>query len=415
MKKIYRRCIITSIFVAFLIIIVSGILYVNDKLPNTIVVNSNQITKYQFAMPVSLDVEDNNRINLSGKNNIYSGNTGNYEGKYKLFGIISLKKTKVKVVDKTYVYPVGLPIGMYLKTQGVMIISSGEVTNEKGESISPSKDKVKAGEYITGFNSIPVSNKNQLSYLINENKGEKVILTIKGEEGIRNITVNPVKCSNGEYMLGIWVRDDSQGIGTMTFITEDKKFSALGHGISDIDTGKLLSSNDGSIYNANIWGIKKGEKGKPGGLCGTIAYNEQNMIGNISSNTNCGLFGTVNDGILEDYGLQKMEMGLHSDIKKGKAQIQFIMNGDIKRYDINIEEINYNIKEKNLVIEITDKRLLEKTNGIVQGMSGCPIIQNGKIIGAVTHVMVNDPTRGYGIFAENMLEEICNSSGVSPT
>ncbi|MFQ9515541.1 MAG: SpoIVB peptidase [Eubacterium sp.] len=406
MRKKYRKCLVASILIALLIIIVSGILYVNDNLPNTIFVNSNQVTKYEFSMPVSLDVENNNKINLSGKNNIYSGDTGNYEGKYKLFGIISLKKTKVKVVDKTYVYPVGLPIGMYLKTQGVMIINSGELLNEKGEKSSPAKGKVNAGEYITGFNGIAVSNKAQLSYLINENGDKNVTLTIKGEDAIRKITVKPVKNSEGEYMLGIWVRDDSQGIGTMTFITEDNKFSALGHGISDIDTGKLLSSNNGTIYNASIWGIKKGEKGKPGGLCGTIAYNEQNVVGQISANTNCGLFGTVDHTMVNDYKFQKMEMGLHSEIKKGAAQIQFIIDGKINRYDINIEEIHYNIKEKNLVIEITDKKLLEKTNGIVQGMSGCPIIQNGKIIGAVTHVMVNNPTKGYGIFAENMLEEI---------
>lgn len=406
MRRKYRKCLAASILIALLIIIVSGILYVNNNLPNKIVVNSNQVTRYEFAMPVALDVEDNNKINFTGKNNIYSGNIGNYEGKYKLFGIISLKKTKVKVVDKTYVYPIGLPIGMYLKTQGVMIIDSGEVVNENGETVSPSENKVKAGEYITKFNDISVSNKTQLSYLINENKDEPVTLTIKGEDSVREITVKPIKNNEGEYMLGIWVRDDSQGIGTMTFITEDYKFSALGHGISDIDTGKLLSSSDGTIYNANIWGIKKGEKGKPGGLCGTIEYNEDNVIGSISSNTTSGLFGTVDENIIEEYAISRMELGLHSDIKCGEAQIQFIIDGKIEQYDINIEEINYNNKEKNLVIEITDERLLEKTNGIVQGMSGCPIIQNGKVIGAVTHVMVNDPTSGYGIFAENMLEEI---------
>lgn len=406
MRKKYKKCLVASILIAILIIIVSGILYVNDNLPNTIFVNSNQVTRYEFSMPVSLDVENSSKISLSGKNNIYSGDSGNFEGEYKLFGIFSLKKTNVKVVDKTEVYPVGLPIGMYLKTQGVMIISAGELSDENGEKISPSKGKVNAGEYITKFNDIPVSNKAQLSYLINENGDKNVKLTIKGDSSIKEITVKPVKNESGEYMLGIWVRDDSQGIGTMTFITEDNKFSALGHGISDIDTGKLLSSNKGTIYNANIWGIKKGEKGEPGGLCGTIAYNEENVIGTISANTNCGLFGTVDSEIINNYKIEKMELGFHSEIKKGAAQIQFIIDGKINMYDINIEEVNYNIKEKNLVLEITDERLLEKTNGIVQGMSGCPIIQNGKIIGAVTHVMVNNPTEGYGIFAENMLEEI---------
>lgn len=405
MKRKYRKCLAASIMIAILIIIVSGILYVNDKLPNTIFVNANQLTKYEFSIPVSLDMNHQNEINFSGKNSIYSGDKGNYEGEYKLFGIISLKKTKVKVIDKTKVYPVGLPIGMYLKTQGVMIINTGEITDSKGEKHSPAKDKVNAGEYITGFNGVSVSNKSQLTYLIKENGNKKAILTVRGENDVRKVTVVPVKNEQGEYMLGIWVRDDSQGIGTMTFITDENKYAALGHGISDIDTGKLLSSNDGTIYNADIWGIKKGEKGKPGGLCGTIAYNEGNIIGNISANTNSGLMGSADKNIINDYKLSPLEVGLHSEIKKGDAQIQFIIDGKINRYNIKIEEINYNIKEKNLVLQITDKELLEKTNGIVQGMSGCPIIQDGKIVGAVTHVMVNNPSKGYGIFIENMIGE----------
>lgn len=403
MRRKYRKCLATSIAIAILIIIVSGILYVNDNLPNTIFVKSNQLTKYDFSLPVSLDVKKQNSVNFTGKNSIYSGEEGNYDGEYKLFGIISLKKTKVRVIDKTKVYPVGLPIGMYLKTQGVMIINSGEITDFKGEKHSPAKDMVNAGEYITEFNGVSVSNKSQLTYLIKENGNRQATIKIRGEKEIKTVTVQPVKNAEGEYMLGIWVRDDSQGIGTMTFITENNKFAALGHGISDIDTGKLLSSNDGTIYNANIWGIKKGEKGNPGGLCGTIAYNEKNVIGNILANTNSGLVGDTDERIIKEYKLKPMEVGVHSEIKKGKAQIQFIIDGKINRYDIEIEEINYNIKEKNLVLEITDKELLKKTNGIVQGMSGSPIIQNGKVVGAVTHVLVNDPMKGYGIFIENML------------
>ena len=404
MMRKYKQFLIVSILMALLIILVSGVMYVNNNLPDIIYVNSNQNTNYEFEMPVSLQVNDESKLNLSGKNNIQSGDKGNYAGEYKLFGVISLKKTQVKVVDKKYAYPVGLPIGLYLKTQGVMIINTGEFNDENGEKCSPAKGIVKEGEYITAFNNIQVSNKSQLTYLINENGNKAVILTINGENSIRKVSITPVKNENGEYMLGIWVRDDSQGIGTLSFITEDHKFAALGHGISDIDTGKLLSSHDGTIFNANIWGIKKGEKGKPGGLCGTIAYNDQNVIGTVTDNTNSGLFGSMNKDILEGYDIEKKEIALQSEIKKGDAQIQFIIDGKINLYSIKILEIHKNIKEKNMVVEIVDQELLEKTNGIVQGMSGCPIIQNGKIIGAVTHVMVNEPTKGYGIFAENMLK-----------
>lgn len=403
-REKYKRCLLCSILLALVIIIVSGILYINNNLPDTIFVNSNESTHYDFSMPVSLDVENKEKLTMSGKNKIDSGSTGSYEGEYKLFGIITLKKTKVKVVDKTYAYPIGLPVGLYLKTQGVMIINAGEFVDENGNKISPAKDIVNEGEYITAFNGIHVSNKSQLTYLINENGEKEIELTIRSETGVRQVNVTPRKSSEGEYMLGIWVRDDSQGIGTLTFVTESGKFTALGHGISDIDTGKLLSSSDGSIYNANIWGIKKGKEGKPGGLCGSIAYNEENKLGSIVKNSNCGLIGEINKNIWEQYNIEKMEVALHSEIKEGKAQIQFIMDGNVKRYDIEIQDINKNIEEKNMIIEITDEELLEKTNGIVQGMSGSPIIQNGKIVGAVTHVMVNDPHKGYGIFAETMLE-----------
>ncbi|MCI9564565.1 MAG: SpoIVB peptidase [Eubacterium sp.] len=402
MRRIYKKCLIASILMALLVIIVSGILYVNNHLPNTIFVNSNQVTKYDFSIPVSLEVSNKKNINLSGKNNIYSGEKGDYEGQYKLFGIIALKDAKVKVIDKTYVYPMGLPIGLYLKTQGVMIIEPGSIQNKKGEEVSPAEGKVFAGEYIVKFNDIRISNKAQLLYLISQNKSKEVSLTIKSEVGIRTTVIKPVKAKNGEYMLGIWVRDDSQGIGSMSFIYEDRYY-ALGHGISDIDTGKLLSSHEGTIYNANIWGVKKGKKGVPGGLCGSIEYNNDNIIGSIESNNNCGINGKIDKPVYKRYKINKMEMALKNEIKKGAAQIQFIVNDKVNRYDIEIMEINKNNKEKNMVIKIVDKDLLSKTNGIVQGMSGCPIIQNNKVIGAVTHVMVNDPARGYGIFAENMI------------
>lgn len=404
MKKTYKNCLIASILTALLIVIVSGILYINNNLPNTIFVNSNQTTKYNFAIPVSLDVSGEKSINFTGKNNIHSGEKGNYNGKYKLFGLFTVKDAKVKVIDKTYVYPIGLPIGLYLKTQGVMIIDSGKIENKDGKEISPAEGKVYAGEYIVKFNDERISNKAQLQYLISENKNKKVSLTIKSDVGIRTTLIQPVETKNGEYMLGIWVRDDSQGIGSLSFICGEKYY-ALGHGISDIDTGKLLSSHEGTIYNANIWGVKKGKKGTPGGLCGTIKYNKENVIGSILSNNTSGINGIINEPINREYNIKKMEVALNGEIEKGKAKIQFIINNQVNLYDIEIIEINKNNKEKNMVIRIVDKDLLEKTNGIVQGMSGCPIIQNNKVVGAVTHVMVNDPTKGYGIFAENMITE----------
>lgn len=403
-KMFYKRFIIYSMLIAIVIVVVSGILYVKNNLPDLIFVNANECTNCDFSIPVSVNIDNKEQLILTGKNKIDAGENGSYSGEYRLFGIISLKKTKVKVVEKSYAYPMGLPIGLYLKTQGVMIVNVGEFVNEEGKNVSPAMGKVNAGEYITSINGIQVSNKSQLTYLINESKNNTVDLTVSNDFEMRNVKVTPQKNKLGNYMLGIWVRDDAQGIGTLTYITENGLYGALGHGISDIDTGKLLSSHDGSIFKVNLWGINKGKAGKPGGLCGNIIYNDENKLGTISKNSNSGLNGHINDDIWKNYGIEKMEVALSSEIKEGPAEIQFIMDGKVERYNIRIKEINRNIKEKNMIIEVTDKDLLNKTNGIVQGMSGSPILQNGKLIGAVTHVLVNDPTKGYGIFIESMLE-----------
>ena len=262
MRKIYRNTIIASICIAVLIIVVSVIWNVQKNLPNTIFVNSNDNANYEFGIPVSLNINKTtgkDKITLTGKNNIITGKVGSYRGKYKLFGILPVKKTKVNVIDKTYVYPVGLPIGLYLKTQGVMVIGSGCFENVKGEKINPAKDKIESGDYIIKFNKHTISNKAQLVYLIKENKNKPVVFTIKSNSGIKLVKLKPVKAKNGNYMFGIWVRDDSQGIGTMSFIYENKYF-ALGHGISDIDTGKLFCPQKMVLFIMQIFGELKRDK-----------------------------------------------------------------------------------------------------------------------------------------------------------
>ncbi len=216
-----------------------------------------------------------------------------------------------------------------------MVIGSGCFENVKGEKINPAKDKIESGDYIIKFNEHIISNKAQLVYLIKENKNKPVVFTIKSNSGIKLVKLKPVKAKNGNYMFGIWVRDDSQGIGTMSFIYENKYF-ALGHGISDIDTGKLLSSKNGSIYNANIWGIKKGQKGEPGGLLGSIIYNNENYLGTIKSNNNCGINGEIQYNLVKKYKLKKMEMALGNNVHTGKAKIQLIWDNKATWYNIEI-------------------------------------------------------------------------------
>ena len=217
------------------------------------------------------------------------------------------------------------------------------------------------------------------------------------------VAVGSVQAKDGTNKLGIWVREDTQGIGTMTYITKNGKFGALGHGITDADTGTLMDLRDGELYQTKILDIIKGKSGAPGELEGYINMVAKECIGKIEKNTQLGIFGTL----LEEKADKReyYEVGLRQDIKLGKAWIYSNIEGTPQKYEIQIEKLNRTSKDnKGMVIRVTDKRLLALTGGIVQGMSGSPILQDDKIIGAVTHVFVEEPTKGYAVFLENMLE-----------
>ena len=219
------------------------------------------------------------------------------------------------------------------------------------------------------------------------------------------VSVSPAVTQDGKSKLGVWVRSDTQGIGTMTYIDLNGRFGALGHGISDTDTGEVVEISEGNLYDTQIVGVEKGAVGSPGVMSGVIYYGPGTLLGDVNANTEQGIFGTVNEKFMRDVTAESMEVGFKQDVKKGKASIRSGVSGEIKDYQIEILKVDYSNSHSNksLVIQVTDPELLELTGGIVQGMSGSPIMQDGKIIGAVTHVFVNDPTKGYGIFVEDML------------
>ena len=221
--------------------------------------------------------------------------------------------------------------------------------------------------------------------------------------------VTPVPADDDRYMIGVWVKDDMAGIGTMTYYSQDKAFGALGHGVGDGENGALLSLSGGNIYGTQLTGIQKGEKGQPGELEGLIYYSNDNKLGAVDSNSDFGIFGQLEEEEFskDEQGDSLYEVGYKQDLKEGPAQIISNLSGEKTSYSIEITSVDYTASETNrgITFKVTDESLLEQTGGIVQGMSGSPIIQNGKFIGAVTHVFVNDPTKGYGIFAETMLEE----------
>lgn len=305
----------------------------------------------------------------------------------------------------------GAPVGIYMDTNGVMVISTDAIESMNGEKNSPAEGVVLEGDYITGIKyegieHCKIDTKTQLLSQVAHLTGEEVTLDVRRNNETIQVSIQPVQDRAHKYKLGIWVRDNLQGLGTLTYIDAKNHFGSLGHGIHDIDTNQLLEITEGELYSASIRSIIKGKRGEPGGLEGVIIYNPFYNIGDIDLNHESGVYGTIEN--IESMKLKgDMEpTASASEIVEGSATIRCTIEDTVEEYDIEILDVNTKEKEvnKGLVIRIVDEKLLELTGGIVQGMSGAPIIQNGKLIGAVTHVMVNDPTRGYGIFIENMLE-----------
>ena len=310
--------------------------------------------------------------------------------------------------SKRMVIPGGMPIGIYLETEGVMVLGTDSVTSVDGMDYEPAAHLVKSGDYIVALDDEEIGSKSELIAAMKKLDEDEVVLKVRRTDKYINIKLKPVQCGTRDYKLGIWVRDNAQGLGTITFLNTDSQFGALGHGIHDVDTNELLEINDGTLYTTSIKDIQKGENGVPGGMEGIIIYNNYNVLGSIEKNTESGIFGRIEriDSLFSDQ--TPIEVGNKEDIEEGDAVIRCSVDGKVKDYDIRITKIDKNAKEvnKGIVIEVTDSELLKLTGGIVQGMSGSPIIQNNKLIGAVTHVFVQDSTKGYGIFIENMLDYV---------
>ncbi len=326
----------------------------------------------------------------------------------KLFGIIPIKEVKVSVISAQSVYASGRVIGIYGQTDGVLVLKTSEVLDEEGVLCSPAENKVLPGDYICAANGVEIGTKEELIEVVQQNEEEKLVLTLERKGKSIDVAVQPVCTQENKYLLGIWVKDDMAGIGTMTYYTREGSFGALGHGIGDGETGELLTIAEGRLYNMRLLGIQKGKNGAPGELEGIIYYGSENYLGSIRTNSSMGIYGELDEKCLTGYKASDecFEIGYMQQIACGKAYILSDISGEITSYEISIDSVNYQATDTNKGIQfhVDDPKLLELTGGIVQGMSGSPIIQDGRIIGAVTHVLVNDPKRGYGIFIENMLQ-----------
>ncbi len=284
-----------------------------------------------------------------------------------------------------------------------------EIEGEDNKKYKPYENTgIEEGDRIIKINDTQIDSTDELIETVNMSKGEEIKLEYVHEQETKECSITPVKQGDNDYKLGLWVRDSAAGVGTVTFYEPSTRtFGALGHGISDIDTGELIDIASGEFVTTRILNITKGEIGTPGKIQGTIE-NQEN-IGLISKNTRFGIYGTVDNlSSLNIDTSKEMEVATRDEIKTGKATILCSLdNSTPQEYEIEIEKIfkDNNYDNKSMQIKVTDERLLEKTGGIIQGMSGSPIIQNGKFVGAVTHVLVNEPEEGYGVFADIMLKQ----------
>lgn len=323
-------------------------------------------------------------------------------------GNFSLKDVTVNVIPNTVVIPGGEAIGLRLYTSGVLVVGMSEIVGTDNKSYSPYKDSgIQEGDMIVKIDDKAITCTSDLITKVNECNGNSVEITYV-RDGNNYITeIKPTKTEENEYKLGLWVRDAAAGVGTITYYDpESQMFGALGHGILDIDTDQLIDIAKGEVITSKILSIVKGEKGKPGEVQGSIDNGK--VIGEVYKNTNFGIYGKLTDVSLIEGG-KTLEVMPRDEVKLGKATIICTLD-DNKReeYEIEIEKLytSTNRNNKNMIIKVTDERLLEKTGGIIQGMSGSPILQDGKFVGAVTHVMVNNPEKGYGIFADTMLKQM---------
>lgn len=400
--KLYKKILI----VLFLLVIFVYICNIT-LMPNNLILIQGETLDLKTIYGITVGRKQEGKV-LQASSNLNKNkvnDTGKIEVSLNLFGNIPVKKMDVNVIPKSKVVPVGKAIGMKLYTEGVLVVGMSEINGKKPYENSG----IQEGDAIIEINNEQIENTNDLIETVNKSNGTTVEVKYKRKEQTITTSIEPAKVNENEYKLGLWVRDAAAGVGTMTFYEPSSgMFAALGHGIADIDTSELINIESGELTTTNILSIVKGQKGTPGEIRGTIENSES--LGSIYKNTSFGVYGKVQSkNKLDINNMEEMDVALRDEIKTGKAQILCeLENGKTEKYDVEIKKLylNNNENNKSMVIKITDEKLIEKTGGIIQGMSGAPIIQNGKFIGAVTHVLVNDPTVGYGVFADIMIKQL---------
>ena len=395
------------LFVYFFLLVLSYFAYNIDfvklyQLPSSIYSSFEEVESAKndnlFGNFVSLDFN---------KNDVKTGKNGDSESEviFKLFGFIPIKKVTMKILPEEEVYAGGVPIGLTVYLDGAMVISASSVDVENMKVSQNSY--LKNGDVIKKIDGQEINDINDISNVLEKVNNEKTCVEIERNGVIKSFNLPLLKDKDGKVKLGIWVKDDIPGIGTLTFVRKgDYGYGALGHPVTNGKSENSLEIKDGKIYNCSLVGINKGRENDPGEL--KCVFVQRNDIGSIDKNTKFGIFGKLSENAsIIDQNLS-YKLGGRLSVRPGSAKIISAVSGIREEYDIEIIKANFQSKssDKSMVFRVKDKRLIALTGGIVQGMSGSPIVQDGKIIGAVTHVFLNDSSKGYGIYTDFMLEQL---------
>ena len=398
--KLYKK-----ILLILILIIMYAYICNITMFPNSMILMQGE--NLEISTVIGLNVKNKQTMQTSSSlNEKLTEQVGKKDLELNLFNIIPVKDVTVNVIPKTTVIPLGKTIGMKLYTEGVLVVGMSEIEGKKPYQNSG----IEAGDRIIEVNNKKISTSDELTQCVNTCNGKNIeIKYINNKDEIVQAEIEPAKTSNNEYKIGLWVRDAAAGVGTITFYEPSTgSFASLGHGINDVDTYELIDIANGELVTAKILDIVKGKNGIPGEIRGNI--DNSIKIGNISKNTDFGVYGNItNTNALNLDNSQEMGVADRNEINTGKAYILCELdNRKPEKYEIEIQKIfkENNQDNKSMLIKITDARLIEKTGGIIQGMSGAPIIQNNKFIGAVTHVLVNDSKVGYGVFADLMIKQL---------
>lgn len=399
LKKSYK--------IIFILILLLILVYVSNvfNIPNKMIIFKNEDLNIKTILGVNIEknIKNEKEKIIQAINN---ENSKMEQVKYdvKLFNH-TIKQIDVSVISKMEVVPLGKLVGIKLYSNGVLVVGMSDIDGKK-----PYEEAgILEGDRIVEINNQNIISTSDLINCISQSKGAKINLKYIRNNELYTTSINPIKTNLNEYKIGLWVKDTAGGVGTLSFYNpENNMVASLGHAIVDIDTGEKIDISKGKITTTNIINLVKGKENIPGKIQGTIEKQED--IGEIYANTDFGIFGKIdNINKLNIDISKKYEVALRNEIDIGEATLLCnVENDKIKEYKINIEKkyVNNNENNKSMLIKVSDQELLNKVGGIVQGMSGSPIIQNGKLVGVLTHVLVSDPTTGYAVFADTMIKQM---------